>query len=147
MQLYEVIWKNQFVEKLAVKHNVTTDEVEQVLFARPHVRKAQKVRIKGEDLYAAYGKTYAGSYLIIFFICQEFPSYEAAAEFWDTHDTTDYLDVFETVLFEAELQQRRFEVQIDEDLMQILSQQAKQKGIAVSELINNMLREKLEYAV
>ena len=47
-------------------------------------------------------------------IPEEFPSYEAAAEFWDTHDTTDYLDVFETVPFKAELQQRRFEVQIDE---------------------------------
>ncbi len=80
-------------------------------------------------------------------IPEEFPSYEAAAEFWDTHDTSDYLDVFETLPFEAELQQRRFEVQIDEDLMQILFQQAKQKGIAVSELINDMLREKLEYAV
>ena len=79
-------------------------------------------------------------------IPEEFPSYEAAAEFWDTHDTTDYLDVFETVPFEAKLQQRRFEVQIDEDLMQLLSQQAQQQGIAVSELINDMLREKLEYA-
>ena len=80
-------------------------------------------------------------------IPEEFPSYEAAAEFWDTHDTTYYLDAFETVPFESELRQRKFEVQIDEDLMQILSQQAKQKGIAVSELVNDMLREKLEYAV
>ena len=70
MQLYEIIWKNQFVEKLAVKHNVTTDEVEQVLFDRPYVRKAQKGRIKGEDLYAAYGQTDAGRYLIIFFVCK-----------------------------------------------------------------------------
>ena len=80
-------------------------------------------------------------------IPEEFPSYEAAAEFWDTHDTTDYLDVFETVPFEAELQQRRFEVQIDEDLMQILSHQAQEQGIGVSQLVNNVIREKLEYAV
>ena len=31
--------------------------------------------------------------------------------------------------------------------MQILSQQAKQQGIAVSQLINDMLRTKLEYVV
>lgn len=68
MQLYEVIWKDQFVEKLAVKHNVTTNEFEEVLFSRPHVRKAQKGRIKGEDLYVAYGQTNAGRYLIIFFV-------------------------------------------------------------------------------
>lgn len=28
---------------------------------------------------------------------EEFRSYEEAAEFWDTHDTTDYADDFETV--------------------------------------------------
>ena len=27
-------------------------------------------------------------------IPEEFESYEEAAEFWDTHDTTDYLDFF-----------------------------------------------------
>ncbi|MEM8780390.1 MAG: BrnT family toxin [Cyanobacteria bacterium P01_G01_bin.49] len=68
MQLYEVIWKDQFVEKLAVKHGVTTNEVEQVLFSRSHIRKAQKGRIKGEDLYVAYGQTNAGRYLIVFFV-------------------------------------------------------------------------------
>ncbi len=68
MQLYEVIWKEQFVEKLAIKHGVTTNEVEEILFSRPHVRKAQKGRIKGEDLYVAYGQTNAGRYLIVFFI-------------------------------------------------------------------------------
>jgi uncharacterized DUF497 family protein len=68
MQLYEVIWKDEFVEKLAVKHGVTTDEVEQVLFSYPHVRKAQKGRVKGEDLYVAYGQTGAGRYLVVFFI-------------------------------------------------------------------------------
>ncbi|MDJ0582689.1 BrnT family toxin [Crocosphaera sp.] len=68
MQLYEVIWKEQFVEKLAIKHGVTTNEVEEILFSRPHVRKAQKGRIKGEDLYVAYGQTNAGRYLIVFFV-------------------------------------------------------------------------------
>lgn len=68
MQLYEVIWKEQFVEKLAVKHGVTTDEVEQILFSRPYVRKAEKGQVKGEDLYAAYGQTDVGRYLIIFFV-------------------------------------------------------------------------------
>lgn len=28
---------------------------------------------------------------------ENFDSYEEAAEFWDTHDTTDYLDEFITV--------------------------------------------------
>jgi hypothetical protein len=35
-------------------------------------------------------------------IPDEFASYEEAAEFWDTHDTTDYLSSFETVSVDAE---------------------------------------------
>lgn len=68
MQLYEILWKEQFIEKFAVKHSVRTDEVEQILFLHPYIRKAQRGQIKGEDLYAAYGQTNAGRYLIVFFI-------------------------------------------------------------------------------
>ena len=68
MRLYEVIWKDQFVDKIASKHKVTTEEVEQVLFSEPHVRRAEKGRVKGEDLYVAYGQTKADRYLTIFFI-------------------------------------------------------------------------------
>ena len=55
MQIYTIIWKDQFVEKLAVKHGVEMDEVEEVLFTRLHVRLFEKGHIKGENLYAAYG--------------------------------------------------------------------------------------------
>ena len=39
-------------------------------------------------------------------IPEEFTSYEEAADFWDTHDTTDYPDSFETVSVEAEFRHR-----------------------------------------
>jgi uncharacterized protein len=68
MQLYEIIWKDKFVEKLAVKHNVTTDEVEQILFTNPQVRKVQKGQVKGENVYVGYGQTDGGRYLVVFFI-------------------------------------------------------------------------------
>lgn len=68
MRIHEVIWKDVFVEKLAVKHGVATDEIEDVLFSTPHIRLAEKGRIKGENLYAAYGQTGAGRYLIVFFV-------------------------------------------------------------------------------
>lgn len=68
MRLNEVIWKDYFVDKLEVKHGVSTDEAEEVIFGKPHVRRIQKGRVKGEDLYAAYGQTDAGRYLIVFFI-------------------------------------------------------------------------------
>jgi predicted HicB family RNase H-like nuclease len=77
---------------------------------------------------------------------EEFTSYEEAAEFWDTHDTTDYLDSFETVAVEAELTHRRYEVEIDEELMKALAEQAQKRGIAVSQLVSEMLKEKIRPA-
>ena len=68
MRLNEVIWKDYYVDKIEVKHRVFTDEVEEVLFSKPHVRRVQRGHVKGEDLYAAYGQTDAGRYLIVFFI-------------------------------------------------------------------------------
>ena len=56
-------------------------------------------------------------------IPEEFGSYEEAAEFWDTHDTNDYPEGFETVAVESELRRRRYEIEIDEDLMKVLSEQ------------------------
>jgi uncharacterized DUF497 family protein len=68
LQLHEVVWKDRFVEKIALKHNVTPGEVEEVLFAEPHVRFSAKGRVRDENLYVAYGQTAAGRYLVVFFI-------------------------------------------------------------------------------
>jgi len=76
-------------------------------------------------------------------IPDNFASYEEAAKFWDTHDTTDYADSFETVPVHADLKRRHFEVEVDEDLIKVLSIQAHERGIAVSRLVNEMLREKI----
>ena len=76
-------------------------------------------------------------------IPEEFASYEEAADFWDTHDTTDYPESFETVEVQAELENRRFEVEIDADLMSALSKQAQNRGVKVSRLVSEMLREKI----
>ena len=67
MRLYNVLWNDEFVSKIEQKHGVRTDEVEQVLFSRPHVRRAEKGKVKGEHLYVAYGQTSEGRYLVVFF--------------------------------------------------------------------------------
>ena len=46
MRLNEVIWKDHFVDKIEVKHGVSIDEVEEVLFSKPHVRRVQKGHAK-----------------------------------------------------------------------------------------------------
>ena len=75
MRLSEVIWKEAFIDKLEEKHRVMPDEVEQVLFSKPFIRRAEKGRVQGEDVYVAYGQTAAGRYLVVFFILK----YQTAA--------------------------------------------------------------------
>ncbi len=75
----------------------------------------------------------------------EFSSYEEAAEFWDTHDTTDYPDAFaeEPVEVHAAFQRRHFEVEIDEDVFGALRARARQAGISVRRLVSDLLRQQL----
>jgi len=80
-------------------------------------------------------------------IPEKFSSYEEAAEFWDTHDTTDYPDAFQTVTVEeTEFRQRHYEVEIDQDLVDVLREHARQQGMSVSRLISSMLRQQLRPA-
>lgn len=68
MVITQIIWKDQFVEKLAEKHSVSVTEAEDVLRSKPLIRKISKGRVKGEDVYAAYGRFAAGRYLVVFYI-------------------------------------------------------------------------------
>lgn len=63
-------------------------------------------------------------------IPDEFSSYEEAAEFWDTHDTTDYPYAFRTVEVKSELRQRHYEVEIDSDVMKKLRARARRKRVS-----------------
>jgi uncharacterized protein len=64
----KIIWKDQFVEKLAQKHGVSMSEAEEVLNGNPHIRRVAKGRVSNENVYSAFGQTDAGRYLIIFYI-------------------------------------------------------------------------------
>ena len=68
MQIDEVIWRSQFIEKIASKHRVKTTEVEEVFSNHPFFNFASKGKRSGEDVYSAIGQTDAGRYLIVFFI-------------------------------------------------------------------------------
>lgn len=68
MVITQILWKAQFVEKLAVKHGVSVEEAEDVLRSKPHIRKVSRGHVKGEHVYTAYGQTAAGRYLMVFYI-------------------------------------------------------------------------------
>jgi CopG antitoxin of type II toxin-antitoxin system len=77
-------------------------------------------------------------------IPDEFATYEDAAAFWDTHDTTDYPDTFQTVeVEEVALRQRRYEVEIDEDVVRMLQEQARKRALPISRLASDLLRQQL----
>lgn len=76
-------------------------------------------------------------------IPEEFGSYEEAAEFWDKNDTTKYLQNSRPVKVVSELRERRYEIEIDENVAKILRKAARKKGITPSRLASDLLRQRL----
>jgi hypothetical protein len=72
-----------------------------------------------------------------------FDSYDDAADFWDEHDTTDYLDEFRTVEAVTELHERLYEIQVDENVAKLLREKAKQRGTTTRHLASEILRQQL----
>lgn len=68
VKIVGLIWLEEVVEKLDVKHRVSPEEVEQVFTNRPQIRRMKKGHYRGEDVYRALGHADAGRYLVIFFI-------------------------------------------------------------------------------
>jgi len=68
MQIDFITCPGDIEEKLAQKHHVTLSEARQALLNNPRIRFAEKGYIEGEDVYAAFGQTFSGRYLSVFFI-------------------------------------------------------------------------------
>ncbi len=68
MDIAGIIWLRHVIDKLAHKHHVEPEEVEEVFDNRPRFRRIERGDVAGEDLYSVMGQTDAGRYLIVFFI-------------------------------------------------------------------------------
>jgi len=55
-------------EKLISKHHVTTLEARQAILNNARIRFAEQGYSEGEDVYAAFGQTFGGRYLSVFFV-------------------------------------------------------------------------------
>lgn len=71
MRFVGILWRQRFADKIVREHHVELTEVEEVLLAKPFVRRRQRGRKQGEDLYVAYGQTQAGRYVVVFLIRKE----------------------------------------------------------------------------
>ncbi len=66
MKLSRIVWLEEIVEKIERKHNVTQEEVRQILNGSSHFRFVEKGHRRGENVYSAMGQTSAGRYLSCF---------------------------------------------------------------------------------
>ena len=74
----------------------------------------------------------------------EFASREEEAEFWGTHDFTDYLDDSQIVDFNtSDIQSSKIYFHVETDMAKKIRAIAKRKGISGTTLLNSWIREKL----
>ena len=62
------MWLDEFADKIIRKHHVNPQEVEEVFSGRPLIRRLETGKIKGEDLFIAFGTTDSGRYLTVLFV-------------------------------------------------------------------------------
>lgn len=55
MRVERIIWVPDIVDKLATKHGVMLNEVEEVLHAQSIIRRMKRGHRPGEDVFAALG--------------------------------------------------------------------------------------------
>lgn len=68
LTIHGIIWIDEIVDKIAYKHNVSIEEVEEVLHFTPQIRFLEKGKRKNEDVYVVLGQSEAGRYLAVMFI-------------------------------------------------------------------------------
>ena len=79
-------------------------------------------------------------------IPESFPSYDAAGDFWDTHDSADFVSEFTPVQVQAHLERRHFAIEVDEEVARALEKKAHARKLHSDELANKLLRRDLALA-
>jgi uncharacterized protein len=68
MKVTRVIWLPEIEDKLWRKHRVLPEEAEEAIFGQPWIKFVERGHREEEDLYAVYGQTDVGRYLIVFIL-------------------------------------------------------------------------------
>lgn len=72
-----------------------------------------------------------------------FKTYEEAAEWFDTHDMSDYEDEMRPVDFQFDLRKNREWVELEREIAKGVRKLAKEQNIPTRTLVNELLRERL----
>ncbi|MBW2167071.1 MAG: hypothetical protein JRG74_13560 [Deltaproteobacteria bacterium] len=73
-----------------------------------------------------------------------FKTYEKAADWFDTHDMSDYEDQMQPVDFQFDLRKNRNWVELEGKIAKNVRQLAKKQRIPTRRLVNELLKERLE---
>ena len=68
MDIEKIVIPVEIENKIESKHNVRVNEIRQALINEPRIRFAEKGNVKGNDVYVAFGQTFGGRYLSVFFV-------------------------------------------------------------------------------
>ena len=68
MRIEVVDCSDDIEEKLDRKHGVSLGEVRQLFLNDPRIRFVENGHTRGEDVFSAFGQTFGGRYLSVFFI-------------------------------------------------------------------------------
>jgi uncharacterized DUF497 family protein len=71
MEIVDIMLRNDVLDKLIWKHNISEHELRQVFNNDPKIRFIERGKVSGEHLYVASGKSDAGRFLLIFFIMKK----------------------------------------------------------------------------
>jgi len=78
-------------------------------------------------------------------IPDQFTSFEALANFWETHDLTDYEDQFQEVNYKvARKPTRQFVVTLSDELTNTLRKATHREGVSMQTLVNLWVQERLQ---
>jgi uncharacterized DUF497 family protein len=64
----QIICPELIAEKIEVKHQLRVHDAQHVLYHAPRIRFVEAGYTEGEDVYAAFGQTLGGRYVVVFFI-------------------------------------------------------------------------------
>ncbi|HZK61555.1 MAG TPA: CopG family antitoxin [Anaerovoracaceae bacterium] len=79
-------------------------------------------------------------------IPDEFKTYEEAAEFWEGHDSTDYLEILDEIEIEVDIQKRHYLIELDVNSSRLLQEDAKKKGVSADYLASKLVEKELASA-
>jgi CopG antitoxin of type II toxin-antitoxin system len=128
VRISDIIWLDDFVDKLRRKHAVEPEEVEEVLAGRPYFFFAEKT---GGGMSAGKSSvSNAGSYREI-------------GEYWDEHDVEDAWNPTRRVEFEVDIESRHRYFPLDRELSRKIDEAARRRGVTAETLLNLWVQEKL----